>query len=127
MFEDILKEVQETVPEHAVTACANEAWEQSCYDLQLFTVGDRKVTRAEAFATWSRDGFNAYHCRLMWTGAATRLEKGCYRVVDSTWKAERLQALMAAPDRRAATAQLSGASASASSAHPHTRGTSRMP
>ena len=84
MFEDILKEVLENVPEYDAKARANEVWEQSCYDLQLFRVEHLHVTRAEAFAAWSREGFNAYQCRWKWAGAATRLQKGVCRTVDPT-------------------------------------------
>ena len=94
MFEDIHSEVLKTGSAMDSTTRANRVWESACYDLKLFTVEGRTLTKAEAFLAWAQEGYTPYQCRLRWGSGMPQIESGECRKLDPAWKRERARALM---------------------------------
>ena len=98
MFEDIHSEVLKTGSAVDPTTRANRVWESDCYDLKLFTVDGRTLTKAEAFLAWAQKGYTPHDCRLWWVSGRRHRVTGECRKVDAEWKRERARALMDARD-----------------------------
>ena len=77
-----------------LTARANEVWENTCYDVDLFTVGGHTLTKAEAFVAWGRRVCSADERLRRWDAEAMQLESGECRELDPALKEERRRALM---------------------------------
>ena len=95
MFEDILREVRRSGSDKDCTTRANKVWESDCYDLKLFTVGDRTLTKAEAFLAWAKDhGHDANQCRVRWSMEARLVENSDRRELEPAWKEKRMRTLL---------------------------------
>ena len=94
MFDDILMEEQASGPVKDCKTRANKVWERDCYERELFTVGDRTLTKAEAFLAWAKDcGHDADECRTRWKRERP-VENGDRRKLDPVWKEKRMRALL---------------------------------
>ena len=100
LFEDVLREAKEEVERNgtgqAPEARANRIWEDECYEPTLFEVEGRRVTQAEAFEAWARQGYSRTQCTRWWLAGVTHVEGGAWRNVDPTWKQEKTAMLMTA-------------------------------
>ena len=99
MFEDILREVRRSGSDKDGSTRANKVWESDCYDLKLFTVGDRTLTKAEAFLAWAKQhGHDHYQCQLRWSMEERRVENRHRRLLEPAWREKRMRALLDARD-----------------------------
>ena len=56
LHEHILTEVRGSAQAKNVKARANEVWENTCYRLDLYTVGGKTLAKGDAFLAWCQRG-----------------------------------------------------------------------
>ena len=73
-------------------ALAEHVWESECFGLELYSIEGKRVTQAEAYASWAQQGYTRLACQQWWARAPyAPLSDELPREVNQAWKRARME------------------------------------